>query len=320
MATASPQTELPIAEIIRLRGEADSVLDGAFRIPHDCPPRWLLVFTAYLDESGQEQDNWMFVAGFFGTDDQWSSLKDKWLEAISPRKHLHVKKQRFSKESVRRMLAKAGPIPVSCGLTPMIGGVRQKDYMDQLAGTRDQKLLNGYVNCVSFAVINAMRSLPPGERLEVVFEQQERYGWMNDISMQVITDDTHPELVLPDGGSKLASWRSVRKELTNLTEPADYLAFALRHLWENENSTKTRWCRPMLDSCGDKAVGKIMRRDEIRQVTAGGYIERVIEDVKNGRAPFMARSEYEAFNRAMGEIAVQSIKAMIKDKKIREGR
>lgn len=276
------------------------------------------MFTAYLDESGQEQDDWMFVAGFFGTEDQWNSLRGKWVEAIAPRKHLHLTSLRFKKDCVKNTLAKAGPLPVSCGLIPMIGGVRQKDYMDLLSGTRDQKVLNGYVNCASFAVINAMRSLPPGESLEVVFEQQPRYGWMNDVAMQVIADDDHPELILPNGKSKLASWRSVPKGSTNLTEPADYLAFALRHSWGNANSQKTRLCRPMLDSCEDKAVGKIMTRDEIRQITAGGYIERVIEDVRGGRVPFMKPSEYEAFNRALGEITVQSVITMIRDKRKRE--
>jgi hypothetical protein len=279
---------------------SDSILEGAFRIPHDVPPRYLLVYTAYLDESGQEQDDWMFVAGFFGPEDAWKALPEPWLKAIAPRNHLHVKRQKFTKETVRQMLEKAGPIAVNCGLTPMLGGVRQGDYMDLLSGTRDGKLLNGYVNCCSFAVINAMRSLPPGERLEVVFEQQQRYGWMNDISMQVIADfSIHPQLVLPDGRSRLASWRSVPKGTTLLTEPADYFAFSLLQLWRDQNSRKTKWCRPMLDACQGKAVGKIMRRNEIRAVTILGLVERVLNDVQAGRQPFVNQDEYEAFDRAM---------------------
>jgi hypothetical protein len=194
----------------------------------------------------------------------------------------------------------------------MIGGVRQSDYMDLLSGTREEKLLNGYVTCCSFAVINAMRSLPAGERLEVVFEEQERYGWMNSISMQVIADDLHAELVLADGRSKLASWRSISKEATNLTEPADYLAFALRHLWTDEESRKTRWCRPMLDACEGKAVGKIMRRKEIRQVTVEGYIQRVANDIYAGRSPFANDNEKMAFARAMSLFIQSDLEDRIK--------
>jgi hypothetical protein len=86
----------------------DPLIEECFRVPHDARPRWLLVFTAYLDESGQEQDDWMFVAGFFGPDDAWKNISKPWLEAIAPRKHLHVKKQRFNKDSVRKMLERVG--------------------------------------------------------------------------------------------------------------------------------------------------------------------------------------------------------------------
>lgn len=281
---------------------ADAILESAFRIPHDAPPRWLVVFTAYLDETGQEQDDWMFVAGFFGPDDAWRRVSDSWRKAIAPRQHLHVQTQRFRKESVRRMLERAGPVAVECGLTPMVGGVRQKDYLDLLKGTREEKLLNGYVTCCHFAVFNALRSLPPGERLEVVFEQQDQYGWMNEIAMQVMADIPHPELILPDGRHKLASWRSVPKGSTVLIEPADYFAFALRQLWRDDKSQKTSWCRSMLDACDGKAVGYIMRRREIRFATIGGFIERVVNDMRAGRNPFANRDEYEAFKRVLDSI------------------
>jgi hypothetical protein len=64
----------------------DNVLEGAFRIPDDKPPKALLMLTAYLDESGQEQDDWMFIAGFMGDDAAWQKFVPLWTKAIGPQR------------------------------------------------------------------------------------------------------------------------------------------------------------------------------------------------------------------------------------------
>jgi hypothetical protein len=33
-------------------------LEGYFSVPHDDPPKWLLMLTAYIDETGQQGDSW----------------------------------------------------------------------------------------------------------------------------------------------------------------------------------------------------------------------------------------------------------------------
>jgi hypothetical protein len=241
------------------------------------------VLTAYVDESGQEQNNWMFVAGYFGNEEQWRSTAEAWRLAIAPRKSLHMVKLRFKKDRERRMLERAGVVPRNCGLTPILGGVRRSDYEDLMAiGTREEKLMNGYICCCFAMVINALRGIPANERLEIIFERQDRYWWMTDIAMSVIASFRYyPDILLPDGTPKLASWRSVPKESTPLTQPADYLAHALLQSWRDQTSVKAKWCKPILDAHGGEGFGAIMRRKTIRQVILGGQMLRMFE--KAGR-------------------------------------
>jgi hypothetical protein len=84
------------------------------------------VLTAYLDESGQEQDDWMFIAGYMGDDAAWQKLPELWAKAIGPqRQHLHMKELRFTKLAVQKMLARAALVPKKmrtnsdCGWGPL---------------------------------------------------------------------------------------------------------------------------------------------------------------------------------------------------------
>jgi hypothetical protein len=121
------------------KGEYSEFLGGAFRIPHNRPPGWLLMFTAYVDESGQEQqENWMFVAGYVGPEEAWRKVESLWLTAIAPRKHLHMKRLWFRRESERLMIQRVASVPKECGLTPIFGGVRQADYNDLITGSEEE--------------------------------------------------------------------------------------------------------------------------------------------------------------------------------------
>jgi hypothetical protein len=105
-------------------------LGGAFRIPHDRPPRHLLVLTAYIDESGQEQrEDFMFVAGYMGNEQAWRRVEEAWPSAIAPRKHLHMNRLKFRSETDRAMILRVAAVSKECGLTPIFGGVRQADYI-----------------------------------------------------------------------------------------------------------------------------------------------------------------------------------------------
>lgn len=239
------------------------------------------MLTAYVDETGQEQKNWMFVAGFVGNDDQWRSTATAWKEAIAPRTTLHMNKLRFNKHSQKMMLERAAAVTKTSGLTPVMGGVRPSDYEDLIAGTYEEKLLNGYISCVFPMVINTLRGIPANERLEVVFERQDRYWWMTEIAMRVISEAREaPDMLLPDGTPKLANWRSVPKGSTPLTEPADYFCYALLQAWHDKNSLRAQWCKPILEAHNYSGLGAIMRRKKMREVVQGSQMLYMFQEAK----------------------------------------
>jgi hypothetical protein len=269
---------------VSYRDRATDFIEGCFRIPHDAPPKWLLVLTAYVDETGQEQDDWMFIAGYYGNDAVWKRLACEWRDALgAQRRHLHMNTLRFKRESERKMLERLGGVPENCGLVPILGGVRVGDYRDMLYGTPDEVAMNGYVVCMWAMLYDTLRCLPKGERLEIVFETQERFSHFAEVAIQVFTrDNPPPELLLADGTPKLASWRWVPKNSTILLEPADYLCYALAKYHKEPGSTRDQWCRPIISRQEGQGFGHILPREKVREALHGGMIQR-IEEGLSGR-------------------------------------
>jgi hypothetical protein len=116
-----------------------------------------------------------------------------------------------------------------------------------------------------------LRVVPDDERVEVVFEEQREYQpYANLAFTSSLAVSAHPWNRTKDGRPKMAKWSFVPKGSTIMTDPADYLAFALRELWTDRHSTKTEWCRPILRS--GVGVGKIFRRQEIRAAISGTLV------------------------------------------------
>jgi hypothetical protein len=108
-----------------------------------------LMLTAYIDESGHESKNWMFLAGFLGTDEQWKSFVPLWKSALGPqRKQLHMSDLRWNTDGTKKLLARLGPVPSLSGLTPVLAGVRYGDYEDLVSGTRFEKEMKGWLVCL----------------------------------------------------------------------------------------------------------------------------------------------------------------------------
>jgi hypothetical protein len=257
-------------------------LGGAFRIPHDRPPRRLLVFTAYLDESGQEQrENYMFVAGYVGDERAWARVAEPWLAAIHPRKHLHMKNLRFARESERKMLIRAASVSKECGLTPVLGGVRGGDYMDLIAGTEDERKLAGYVTCCFALIINTVRNIPKNERLEIVFQRQDRYWPLVEVAIAAIAQSRYwPEMLTTDGRSKIATWRlAPQGEEEGLTELADCFSYSLFQAWRDKSSRRSQWCKPILDA-HEEGYGRILKREEIRGIVQDTLMVRILADAR----------------------------------------
>jgi hypothetical protein len=224
--------------------------------------------TAYVDESGHETKDWMFVAGFMGDDEQWKQFVPMWREALGGKEALHMNELRWNNDRTRKLLARLGPVPDNCGLTAVVGGVRVSDYEDLLRGTPAKRLLKGYVACIYPLVVNILRSLPDTERLTIVFEQQHEYQPFAECALAAIVSlrNQKPNWFLTrDGLPKLASWAFVPKNSTTLTQPADYFVYALRQLYHDRHSKKTEWCKPILTSGNGQGIGAVMTRKLIRQ-------------------------------------------------------
>lgn len=254
-------------------------LDGYFEGPQDSPPKWLLMLTAYIDESGHEKhQGWMFLAGWLGNCDQWTQFVGEWKKGLGPqRKSLHMTDLRWNKESTKKLLARLGPIPNDCGLQGMMGGVCFDHYADLVTGTPHAKELKGYMSCLVPMVTNTLRGIPKDERIELVFEQQDEYEPFVNMALPTFTvpNPRAPWQTMPDGKPKLAKWSFVPKGSTILGDPADYLAFALREVWTDKTSKKARWCSPIRDAGDGRGFGKVMSRKEIRFVVSSAYMLKV---------------------------------------------
>jgi len=246
----------------------DDYFDGFFRIPHDNPPRWLFVLTAYLDESGQESKDYVFVAGFLGNEGQWKQCAREWKLALGARHGLHMSRLRWANpKKIEPLLKRLGPIPHRCGLEPLLGGVRVKDYEDLVVGTPGAKVMAGYIAALYPLVIQMLKVVPPDERVELVFESQDRYESLVHTTLSNLITVKDANFFMSDGVTpKLASWKFVPKSSTILTQPADFFAYTATQLYRDQKSVKSRLCMPICPN-GNKsvAIGKVMERKVIRR-------------------------------------------------------
>jgi hypothetical protein len=219
----------------------------------------------YFDESGHESKSWVVIAGFFGTEDQWGAFVPEWRNGLGrQRKSLHMNDLRWKKDSTRQLLERLGPIPKSCGLKPAIGGVRVSDYEDLVVGTPVEKAIKGYAASLNPLVMGVLSQVPNDERIEFVFEEQHEYADAVHQTMSFFSRSEEEYARTKDGLPKVAKWGFVPKHTTLMTDPADYLAFALKAQKEAPKSTKAEWCLPILIAGDGLGVGELLSRDEIR--------------------------------------------------------
>jgi hypothetical protein len=211
------------------------------------PPTTLLMLHAYIDESGQEQQkDYMCIAGFAGTQEQWAKFRELWASAIAPRSNLRMANVRFNRDSERLMLERAGSVPKMCGLTEVFGAVKVADYADLVVGDlEDEMVFKGYLACCMPLLTNLLRGIPDDERVEVVFERQCAYGPALALVLEMILANADKSSVALSYWSKLAKWSFIPQG-SPLLEASDYLCYALTETHRDPESTKAKWCRPIL--------------------------------------------------------------------------
>ena len=202
------------------------------------------MITAYLDESDHsDASRYTVVAGFRGKSDNWQLLSERWKEALGKRKSLHMSELRWNHSSaktrVRDLLAKLGPIPWDCGLVPVYGAVKTSDYIDLVRGYPLLEKFGGYLLSISHVFLLLMETVPVYERIKIVCEEQDQYETSARAMFNVFRRTAEPL------HAKLTSIEFVPKGSTALTEPADYLAFAMGKALSEPESRKDLWCRPI---------------------------------------------------------------------------
>jgi hypothetical protein len=225
-----------------------------------------IMIRAYLDETGQHERDYVFIAGHIGYESQWNSFIPAWQNALgAQRKRLHMRRLHWTSSSTQRLLARLGPIPAACGLNRLIGGVRVADYEDLIPGPRSKKTLNGYACALmSIGVTLLLGSIPEGEQYELILERQDVYAVHARFVFSTLAQDPNPTFRTKDGKLKLANWSFAPSKSTMLFDQADYLCYALAQKHKAPNSRKALWTAPILESGGD-TIGRIMTRDEIRE-------------------------------------------------------
>jgi hypothetical protein len=223
----------------------------------------------------------MFVAGYLGDEQAWRHVEALWPSAIDPRKHLHMNRLRFSRESEREMLLRVAAVSKECGLTPIFGGVRQSDYFDLVEGTEAERRLAGYLICCFPLIIHTLRNIPENERLELVCGRQDRYWPLADLAIATIAQARYyPDILMSDGRHKLANWRTAPQgPEEGLTEIADSFCYALLQAYRDKTSLRAQWCQPILDA-HEGGYGQVFKKDEIRSLIKDTLMVQLFRDAK----------------------------------------
>ena len=245
-----------------------SEIGSYFEIPSSNPPSRLCMITVLLDESGIDQKQHVIVAGHAGTREAWESFAPAWAAALgAQRKRLHMRELRWSEQGTRRLLARLGPVPASCGLVRVIGGVRVSDYEDLIVGTQLERFFAGYMQALFVAALHFLFQVPADDRAQIILEHQGNYlPYVND-AIKAIWSWKDKGLRCKDGSHKLSRWTSVKKDDEPLIDQADYLAYAQLQQCRDPNSAKAKWCSPIFDD--GQTCGEVLSREQARSVLMG---------------------------------------------------
>ena len=245
-------------------------VDRFFETPHDNPPECALMLTAYLDESRHDDpSSYMVVAGFWGKKEQWEALAADWIVSLGNRKSLHMKTLRLNSERgakrARAFLPKMGALPHKHGLTPTYCAVKTGDYIDLVVGTYLKAQLPGYVICLTGVMQQMSRRISGAESIKLVCEMQQRYqGVATNSFVQVARADPLSRPNRP----YFSGIEFIPKNSSVLTQPSDFLAYAVAEWRANPSSPKMQLCMPILGAPGTTR-GLVIPREEIRRMVTG---------------------------------------------------
>ena len=140
----------------------------------------MALLTAYFDESGTgRHEKLCVVAGFVGTDAQWTALISDWIPALGQRKNLHMTKLRGWNKQKRRErivsdLAKLGPLPHRYNLTPVAVRMFHQDHEEHVKGKVSGDFTEPYVLCANTCIATVLTQVAaPDDDVLFIFDRQE---------------------------------------------------------------------------------------------------------------------------------------------------
>jgi hypothetical protein len=211
--------------------------------------------TVYLDESGHETDDHVVVAGFLGTEDQWSAFDSDWLKVLDGATSFHAKSQRWTKESTGRRVAKLSAIPYRNGLRSIIGSVCVSDYADLLQNKAEEYVNQGYVLCL-YPILSAISYfIPETEEVKWILEEQHDY-------MQAASA-VFKQFAVMYGPSRFSDIEFVPAGRTQRLQPADLLAYGMLQQLRNPKSQKAMRSRAII---GNDPWGSVVERETVRSI------------------------------------------------------
>jgi hypothetical protein len=222
------------------------------------------MLTAYFDESMENGDGHVVVAGFMGNKSSWVRCVRIWRRVLKKhgRTSIHLKELRFNGDRHKELLSDLGKIPAQCGLRLIYGAVNVGAYKPAIAGTVMEVASAGYIFAFQIALLSALWKTPKGQRLEVVCEHQLEFNARRDnVCIACSMMPAHQNL---SGTSKLAKWSSVPK--STILEPSDFLAFAILKKLTESNGIKAKLCEPIFDN--KLHHGKIMTAKRSNEILA----------------------------------------------------
>lgn len=236
----------------------------------------MLTLTSYIDESRHEQsDDHMVVAGFCGSENQWKSFLIEWQRALDKKYALHMKDLRWSGEKGERrtkaLLARLGPVPYRHGLCPVYGAVKVSDYFDLIEGDPEfEQKICGYILCLAVVLSVLVRDLPGHVKVKIICDKQYQY---EPLARELFKSFREMVAKSPKN-AYFEDIDFITRDSLALTQPADYLAFALTKVLDEKGSKKELWCRPIFNGKEpSKIPGRLYTRDKAR---------RSILEIKNG--------------------------------------
>jgi hypothetical protein len=150
-----------------------------------------------------------------------------------------------------KLLANLGEIPYKNNLTPIYGAIKASDYADMIEHEpkyKNKVILNGYTAALNVVFNELLNIFPAMAVIKIVCEQQEYYS---DLANQLFRafntglSAKHP---------MFSGIEFIQKDSSVMTQPADYLAFAVAKYLDERGSKKDLWCRPIF---GKSAPNKI---------------------------------------------------------------